>query len=173
MHFKICSGSTIGYEHVRLGTNNQDGKRAGEVRIGNKEYLFGVVCDGCSGGHHNEIGAKLLANYICSEIPMMLKVGSLISHIPQALFMRCIGYLRSIASQTVAGDPIKMVEFIKDHLLCTIAGFIMDDENCFTFSAGDGVIVINEIEIRIDQHNRPMYLAYHLVDPGYLNLQGG
>jgi hypothetical protein len=44
--FRVCSGSTIGYEHVRLIRNNQDGMETGRVKVGSKTYIFGVVCDG-------------------------------------------------------------------------------------------------------------------------------
>jgi len=171
--FKIFQGSVIGREHTRLWRNNQDGLRTGSTKIAGKLYHFGIVCDGCSGGENNEVGAKLVSAYLCSEIPMMLMAGSSIGDIPDALFNRCVGYLRSIASLTIIGDPRQSIQFIKDHLLCTILGFIMDDEIVVIFSAGDGTIIVDDAITRIDQDNRPSYPAYSLIDRQFINLQGG
>lgn len=173
MNFRIRRGSVIGREHIRLGRNNQDGVQSGEIEIGGKKYLFGTICDGCSAGTHNEVGANLLATYICSEIPMILLMGAPIQDVPQALFMRCVGYLRGIASQTVVGDPLRMIDFVKNYLLCTVIGFVINDDHCIVFSAGDGIVVLNNEITTIDQQNKPMYLAYQLVDRAYLDFQGG
>jgi hypothetical protein len=172
MNFRVLGGSVIGRSHSRIWLNNQDSFRIGEGSIGEKHYHFGVICDGCTAGSANEVGANLLATYVCSEIPMILMAGVSIRDLPSALFMRCIGYLRSIASQTVMGNPQTMIEFIKNHLLCTVMGFVMDDDDCLIFSAGDGAVYFNGQLRRIDQNNQPMYPAYHLVDRAYLNLQG-
>lgn len=170
---RIRSGSVIGREHTRLWINNQDGKNHGSITIEGKNYYFGFISDGCSAGENNEVGSRLIVAYLASEVRMMLAMGTKIESIPDSLFDRCIGYLRSIASLTCIGDPMQILEFIKHHLLCTVIGFIMDDEKLVIFSAGDGVIVINDSVTKIDQNNTPRYLAYHLVDRQFLRLQDG
>lgn len=173
MALKIRSGSVIGREHVRLWKNNQDGVRIGTITMENVTYYYGIICDGCSSGENNEVGANLLAQYLCSEIQMSLLVGTNIRDIPSALYPRAIGYLRSIASLTSVGDPCQNISFITNHLLCTVMGFISDEKTAIIFHAGDGAYVIGNSATWIDQDNRPMYLAYHLVDRKFLDLQGG
>ena len=168
MNARVVSASVVGREHIRLWMNNQDGIAKGKVEINGKEHLYAVVTDGCSEGLHSEVGAKLLARFIVGEIPVILFCGTTLEELPKALFMRCIGYLRGIAAQTVIGDQQEMVSFIKNYLLCTVVGFVMDDESCVVFHAGDGVIVVNDTVCRINQDNKPRYLAYHLVDRRYL-----
>lgn len=170
---RIREGSVIGREHVRLGKNNQDGKNFGSVVIGEKTYYYGFVSDGCSAGNNSEVGAKLIVAYLASEVRMMIATGTTIENIPDSLFNRCVGYLRSIASLTCVGDPQQSLDFIKNHLLCTVIGFVMDDKKLIIFSAGDGVIVVNDAVTNIDQNNTPKYLAYHLVDRQFLKLQAG
>ncbi|MFZ2193309.1 MAG: protein phosphatase 2C domain-containing protein [Candidatus Moraniibacteriota bacterium] len=173
MEFQIRIASLPGVDHKRVGKNNQDSFYYDKVTVDNVNYLFGIICDGCSAGARSETGAHLMVSYIASEIPMMLQVGVSMEEIPRALFSRCIGYLSAISTMTSMGDPIKRINFIINHLLCTIIGFIMDDERIIFFSAGDGVLVINDQFIQIDQDNKPRYLGYHLVDRKYLTEKEG
>ena len=169
----IHEGSVIGREHIRLWKNNQDGEKTGSVTVGEKTYYFGFVSDGCSGGANNEVGSRLIVSYLISEVSMMIAMGAKLETIPDQLFNRAVGYFRSIASLTCVGDPRQIVDFIKHHLLCTVIGFIMNDEDLIIFSAGDGIIVVNDKVTQIDQNNTPKYLAYHLLDRQYLKLQDG
>lgn len=173
MDYQFRIVSFPGIDHKLLGKNNQDSFYHACVTVEKTNYAFGVVCDGCSAGARSETGAHLMVSYIASEIPMMLQVGVPMEEIPGALFSRCIGYLSAIASMTSMGDPIKRINFIINHLLCTIIGFIADNEKITFFSAGDGVLVINDQFIQIDEDNKPRYLAYHLVDRKYLTAKEG
>ena len=173
MDYQFRKASFPGNDHKLIGKNNQDSLYYDRVTVDKTTYTFGIVCDGCSAGARNETGAHLMVSYIASEIPMMLRVGVTMEEIPGALFSRCIGYLSAIASMTSMGDPIKRINFIINHLLCTIIGFITDDERIIFFSAGDGVLVINDQFTQIDQDNKPRYLGYHLVDRKYLTEKEG
>lgn len=168
MDFSVRSASIIGREHIRLWRNNQDCVRVEKVLVRGNEYIFGVVTDGCSEGQHSEVGANLLANFICGEIPMILFNETPLEDLPKALFYRSLGYLRAIAAQTVTGEVAKVVDFIKDYLLCTVVGFVMDKQDTVIYHAGDGLIAINDQVIRINEDNKPAYLAYHLVDRSFL-----
>jgi len=163
----------VGSEHKRIGKNNQDSFNVDEAIIEGKKFLFGVVCDGCSAGARSETGAHLMASFITSEIPMILYAGVPLEEVPQALFSRCIGYLSAVASQTNVGDPNRRLQFIVDHLLCTILGFITDYDRIIFFSAGDGIFIVDDQFFKIDQDNKPKYLAYHLVDRKYLTAKEG
>lgn len=175
MNFQIRTATLAGSAHRRLGKNNQDSLMIDSVKLDGKSYLFGVVCDGCTGGEYSrtETGAHLMTTFITNEIPAILQLGLPLQDVPQALFTRCIGYLSAITAQTIVGDPLKRAVFVRDHMLCTVIAFIADEEQIIFFSAGDGVFVINDNFIKIDQDNKPSYLGYHLVDRAYLNVKGG
>lgn len=171
--FRITKGSVIGREHVRLWRNNQDAVSVGGVTVGEKEYVYGVVTDGCSEGKHSEVGAKLLVEWMQSEIPMILSTGVGIEDALSALYQKAIDYLAGIARATAVGPPEQIVEFIRNYLLSTVLGFLMDDEMCCVFAAGDGLVAINDDVVRIDQGNKPVYLGYHLVPRVYLQDASG
>lgn len=162
---RVRAGTIIGSEHQRRQINNQDSYDA--KRMGN-QYIWGIVCDGCGSGLRSEAGAHFLSNYLNSKIPYFINSGSTIQEIPDQLFIAGLGYLSSLASdRAMIGIP-EVIKFIKDHLLCTVLGFIMDKKECVFFNAGDGVIVINNEAFRIDQNNAPLYMAYHLLDKATL-----
>jgi hypothetical protein len=171
-NFRVLGASVIGTEHVRLRRNNQDALRHESLDYGGTHYEIGVICDGCSvkkgTGSINEVGANLLSTYVLGEVSNMIRLGMAITEIPDALFSRCIGYLRSIASLTMLGNSEATLPFIVNHLLCTCHGFVMDEKECIIFSAGDGVIIVNDDINVIDQNNESFYLAYHLVERRYL-----
>ena len=48
--------------------------------------------------------------------------------------------------------------------MATILGFVMDDQKLIVFGAGDGMVIVNDEINAIDQNNRPIYIAYHLLD---------
>ena len=160
------NGSAAGQAHLRKRKNNQDAFAIGETIVNEKEYLFGVVSDGCTGraGSRTEVGSILVTRFIRSEIPLILAAGISIEELPAALFPRCIGFFRSIAGTTVIGNPEIIWDFISKHLLCTIIGFVMNDEKLLIFTAGDGTFIVNREITVIDQNNTPYYPAYHLVD---------
>ena len=168
--FKVHTGTIIGSEHQRRQVNNQDGFSVGEAEIRNKYYWWGVVCDGCSMGRQSEVGAVLLSNYLCEEVPYLLSSGSTIPEIPDQLFIAGLGYLRSLAAHTAMSGFRKQLEFIEHHLLCTVIGFVINDEKCLLFNAGDGVFIVNNNIHRIKQDNKPLYMAYHLLDKSILDL---
>ncbi len=161
--FRVRTGTIIGSEHIRTQVNNQDGYATGRMEYEGQSYLWGIICDGCSAGLHNEVGAILLSNYLCREIPYLISSGSTFQEMPDQLFIAGLGYLRSLASHTAMGGPQERINFVIHHLQCTVIGFIMNNELCVFFNAGDGVIIVNNKIERIDQGNRPLYMAYHLL----------
>ncbi len=160
----IFRASTIGSEHIRLRKNNQDGILFGRAEIRNKECLFGVICDGCTEGLNNEVGAKLLSRFICGEIPLILSAKEPIEEVPNILFERCLDYLGSIAATTIVGTYENFASFVKECLLCTILGFLIYEEKVLIFNAGDGIIVINDSIRRIEMGNKPPYISYNLLN---------
>lgn len=168
--FFCRTGSVPGSMHRLKSINNQDSFCIGESVINETQYLYGVVCDGCTGRRksRNEVGAALLSQFICSEVPFILASHTAPCDVPNILYNRAVGYLGSIMRSTVMGSPEMLWSFIETHLLTTVVGFILDSHTLVTFSAGDGIIFINDSREVIHQDNRPLYPAYHLVDRAIL-----
>ena len=53
-------------------------------------------------------------------------------------------------------------DFVRDTFLTTILGCLITEEVTTVFSAGDGVIVVDEAIEVINQQNAPHYIAHHL-----------
>ena len=49
--------------------------------------------------------------------------------------------------------------FTVDYLTATVIGFVDDGEMLVTFQAGDGVIIVNDDVMVVDQNDRPEYPA--------------
>ncbi len=169
--FRVRRGTIIGSEHQRKQGNNQDGFATGEGEFKKEQYLWGVICDGCSAGSYSEVGAILLSQYLCEEVSYLLASGSVIEEIPDRLFIAGLGYLRSLASYTAMSGYQKQIRFIEHHLLCTVVGFIMNERDCIFFNAGDGMILVNNDVYHIKQDNKPLYMAYHLLEKSVLSIE--
>lgn len=175
------TGSVLGHKHREKGINNQDAYYLSpDCAVDSVAFPHACVLDGCTNEYkgrrnysRNEAGAILLADFIESEIPLLLAARTLIDDLPGVLYQRCVGHLGSIARMSVAGTPQKMWDFIQRRLLTTICGFVMGGEITTAFSAGDGIIIINDEVIVVGKKNdaqgmeiknQPDYLAYHLFD---------
>jgi len=62
--FAAAAGSVCGREHQRTGRNNQDAV----CWCGGPNALIAMVADGCSGGSHNEVGARLGVRLVTAAI---------------------------------------------------------------------------------------------------------
>jgi len=166
--FKVRSGTVIGQSHKRVGLNNQDALKVANFEIGGTQYLVGVVADGCSTEDkkksRNEVGSRLLTQFALSEMRLMLGARIPTREVPGNLYPRCVSYVGNVARATVIGEPREIWDFIQFHFLCTLLGFIYDGSDLVCFSSGDGVIVVDDYTMIIEQNNAPLYLAYHQVD---------
>ncbi len=165
----VRSGSVPGFGHKHKQINNQDSLLVSEAVINGKTFSFGAVFDGCTGGKdakhsRTEVGAALLAEFFSSEIPLILASHTPLTELPAILYQRSIGYFGSIARTTVMGSPETMWQFVQRYLLCTVLGYVTDGIELVVFSAGDGVIFVNDDVSSIDQNDKPIYFAYHLLD---------
>lgn len=158
---QVRAGQIIGRDHMARQANTQDSFAIAQQN----GYVVGVVCDGCGSGISSEVGAKLAAQYIVTQAKSMLDVGMSPDSVVKALYpsvVRFLGYL-------VAGmQPIDHIDFIHHHLLFTVVGVIASDEQTLVFSAGDGIIAIDDRVTQINQNNTPAYIAYNLLDQATL-----
>ena len=167
-NFKLSSAQIIGREHIFKRINCQDKYCAGSIN--NNEYIFGIIADGCSEGRSSEVGAVLVSTYACKQIAFYLENDFELANIPDNLFTDIKSYLEVLTNITIPYDNHEeKIDFIKNNLLCTIVGFIISSKKGLYFHYGDGKIIINDRIITIDQNNCPTYIAYHIIDPKYLN----
>lgn len=169
--FRVRCGGVPGVDHQLARINNQDSLILRQLVLGDKTYVVGLVSDGCTGEKkqsRTEVGSATLTLYAFSEIRMLLSLGVSLAEIPKTLYSRCVSYIGNQARMTVAGSPEEMVWFVQNYFLCTLRGFIMDDKQLVTFSAGDGLFLVNDQDILTDQNDAPLYMGYHLIDRRFL-----
>lgn len=155
-NIQVCTGQIIGLDHTRRQVNCQDS----HTLIESDDYLVGVVCDGCGEGLRSEVGAALATGYIAGQAAGLLEDGFGPEAIPGILHQRTLSYLDNLVALT---QPVNRVQFIQNHLLFTIVGLILTEGSGVIFTAGDGLLAMDEETMDIDQSNRPAYIAYHLL----------
>lgn len=170
--WKVHSGCVIGYSHHNDHRNNQDHV---QVRHGNKgelnEFVVGVVCDGCSEGRYSEFGANWGSNFIANKLASYVSSGISPIAILPVLYKDITNALNALMDSLGISNSQQRAEYVQDNLLFTIAGFAVTHDEVVTFTAGDGVVQVNDDRIIIDQNNTPKYIAYHCVSRKYLTSQ--
>lgn len=154
---RVRAGQVIGRDHMLRQANAQDSYTVME-RDG---HVIGVVCDGCGGGEHSEVGATLAAQYIAGQVAEMIGSGVTLDNIPGELYGRTVRFLDYL---TVGMQPANRTAFIQHYLLFTVVGVIANEHEAVIFSAGDGLVVVDDTVTKIDQSNTPAYIAYRLLD---------
>lgn len=162
--FRLRGGKILGRDHARAGKNCQDGYFAVTYPNKGKYYWIGVVSDGCSEGKNSEIAGILLPNFIVGQVIHLLDYQVPLSKIPMVLYPAAVRFLRGLMELF----PVQSASFVENHLLATVLGFIVNEEEGIIFHAGDGLYLINDDFHEIDYANRSPYLGYHLVHPAHL-----
>lgn len=161
--FQIRTGKMIGKDHIHSRKNCQDGREAKLITIDGQEFLVGVVSDGCGSGTANEVAGILLPQFAVNQIEHLLRFETPISQIPVVLYPYVVAYLDGIKKQIPFNTQKEMVQFIQDHLLATVIGFVVGQDEGVVFHAGDGFLAINGEITKIEHGNKSPYPAYHLV----------
>lgn len=158
MKIQMAAASIPGTRHTMPGSpfwkNNQDGY----ATMSSSEYSIGVVCDGCSGGAHSEIGAVIASQILVRRISWYAELGVRPSGIPWRLIKTYLTErLRDLVWEFPAADGL-----MADYFLFTIIGFIITPQEVCIFHVGDGVFAINDtvVEIGPFADNSPPYLMY-------------
>lgn len=155
--FEIAGGTIIGREHKQTDKNNQDAFRW----IMTGDFLAAVVCDGCSGGIHSEVGAHLAVRFITAEIRRLF---GRLGNDPFRLLKRVRKNL--LAQLLVLANTLgpSLSQIVDDHLLFTVVGALITHTITCIFSIGDGVAVLNGYPQRLGPFpdNKPPYLAYDI-----------
>jgi hypothetical protein len=170
VRFELAAGSVPGSTHVRAGRKNQDAFCW--ARVG--PDLVAVVCDGCSGAPHSDVGASVAARLIvrCAAalLGTDLSPGALLARVREDV----VGRLRSIAEAMstegrgngAPGEATRYRRTIGEHFLFTTVGVIVNASAATTFSLGDGLVVENGERRQLGPFagNEPPYLGYALLD---------
>jgi hypothetical protein len=156
--FAVAGGSVCGREHRRVGRNNQD---AWAVAT-NDDALLVVVCDGCSSGTGNELGARLGARLLLAALYRRIEAEPYAS--PERLLegarLDVLLHVDDLA-RAMGGN---YVDNIRDHFLFTAVGAIVRHDETSLFILGDGVIGLNgRFRTFNCPGNAPPYLAYALI----------
>lgn len=183
--FAMRAGSKQGSKHVRLGINNQDAHVSQSITIPTfgKQFNIGLVSDGCTGQplfSHTEVGAHLVSLYAYRRIQELICSRVQLAQIPQVLYPSITEFMLDLMTKVmpphvVWNYPVKIKDrekytgqtrFRTDYLAATILGFISDGEDLVIFSAGDGVILVNDDLTIIDQDDKPEYPVISVNKPG-------
>jgi len=186
----VRKGTKHGSKHIQLGFNNQDGVvlESFAIPVFGKQYHIGIVSDGCTGTpgfSKTEVGASLLPVYAFGRCQELICASVALPDIPRALFQMCTEFLRDLANKVMPsnilwGYPAEIKQYLTggrdrwgsterfrtDYLSATLLGFITDGVQLVTFSAGDGIIMVDSDTEVIDQDDKPDYPAYSINNPG-------
>ena len=173
---RMQAGSKQGSKHIRLGLNNQDARLAERFSVPafDKDFRVGIVSDGCTGFptfSRTEVGSNLLVLYAYRRIQEMVCSGMSVHEVAKALFPGITEFLWDLANKIMPPNivwpyPVTLkkregwtsqTRFQIDYLAATMIGFLDDGEDVIVFSSGDGIILVNDDIVVIDQNDQPQY----------------
>ncbi len=168
----LSHAQTIGRSHRIMQQNCHDFVQTGTPDSGKPPptSAFGLVLDGCGSKHrdedgatpsHNEIGAKLLGQFIANYLHRSLPDSQLTNEFFERLYAHSIGFYQSLL-HSYSFDDAGRRRFIGTNLLCTILGFVVVEDTAVFFHRGDGYLLHDNEIIHLDNDNQPDYLAYDL-----------
>ncbi len=159
--FGVTSGTVIGREHVRVGRNNQDGHA---VRS-DDQRLAAVVTDGCSSSKFAEVGARLGANFLATDVLRKMRAGKPATmDLAYAGTRSLVAYLETVA-KGISNDEAEREAMIGEYLLFGFLCLAIDGQRACVFGVGDGVVSLNGEIMVLDPgpDNAPAYVGYVLM----------
>jgi len=164
--FQIAAGSVAGTEHSRALRANQD---VWCVRAC-PQALVAVVADGCSGGAHTEVGARIGAALVAAALQreVVARLAALgpgaTLDVEAALEAARCETLQALAPLAMAAGP-DPATVVTDLFLFTVVGLLATDDILVVFALGDGMFAVNGEVCRLGPFadNAPPYLAYTLL----------
>jgi len=166
----IGSAVVVGRQHRLLGLNGQDVALAGVTPRG---ACFGLVADGCGGKFrhddryhvsHNEVGAKLLCRFAAGWLEARLDADVELASLLDELYVACLDFLQRLALMVAPVGNKAMAHFVATHLLSTLLGLAVTENEAMFFWLGDGFLCRNGEVARLQSGDEPDYLAYRLLD---------
>lgn len=176
----LSQGVIIGRQHRLMQQNCQDYASTG--RGAADGCYFGLVADGCGSKYsepgqgdsrpvfpsHNEVGAKLLGHFAAGWLAENLgNMGTQeVCLLLDELSLACGNFLQSLLALLPHQGETGRARLVATHLLATLVGFVVTPSAAAFFWAGDGYLGQDGQWTRLDEGNRPHYLAYHLLGMG-------
>lgn len=181
--FSVNDASFAGIKHQDLKKPCQDFVST----VKGDYFIAGVVCDGCGGAGHSEIGAKfqadvlmraireqiVIANFLPSkQVTRRGKVSRWRDPEPRGeieIFLRCVffdlylkmqGYVSKMVSPLTIDEQYDLVV---GTLAATILGVVVTPKWTVIFNAGDGVYRLNDKEYWIETNDVSRYPVYDVV----------
>ncbi len=178
--FGMSGGTVAGSNHTRPGQFGTINNHDSMSMIHKPEVLISVVCDGCGSAPNSEVGAKLgskiLSELIYKNIAYIARGGRKFGdnnfpgyvdgfNIIEQQFLAQISVLANSMSDSLSSFR----NVINDYFLFTTVGFVVLEYNTYTFSLGDGSILVNGKEHCQQEFpgNAPPYFAFKLTAPGH------
>lgn len=158
---QLASGSVAGRDHEHGGRNNQD---ALCVTRG-PEGVVAVVCDGCGSGAHSEVGARLGARIVAEAVRRRLAAAPSTALDAAALWADVQTDVLAPLRQIAAAMGGELARTIREHLLFTVVGAVVTDDDACVFHLGDGFLAVNDERLPLGPYadDAPPYLAYALL----------
>ena len=172
--FEIAGGSIVGRDHVGgkeilLGKNSHD---AFIMQGTPDECLIGLVCDGSGSKPHSEVGAKIGANLLATNIrqlyPRFARGIGPDQPLPDEFFERVrqdtLATIRGLAL-SMTGDA-SLSKTVENYFYFSTLGFLITKPWTYVFGIGDGTYLVNGVERRLEpeEGNKPPYMSYQLLD---------
>jgi len=170
-YFNYLSGTTTGIQHIRTGKNNQDSFGLWS----DKDFLIGIVADGCGSSKHSEVGAKIGMELLKSEMIKLLPA-LLSQEINRSMFQAFLEriYRDTLSQIRVLANAMDsdIIRIISDYFLFTAIVCLILPKVTIIFSIGDGAYMINEklYPLGFFPGNKPPYLCYGLFNPATVNM---
>jgi hypothetical protein len=154
--FELATGSVIGRDHRLVQKNYQDGTCV----IRRAECTIAVVTDGCGSSKHSEVGAQIGARIVAENISKEISTNGGNVNWRRVRFNTLVT-LDMLAKQ-MGG---RYQQTVMDYFLFTIVGVLLTDEQAVFFALGDGMVVINGVEMFLGDFpdNAPPYIGYGLI----------
>lgn len=168
MSFRMRAGLVPGRNHVLDGRNCQDALHHAFFEQQGRMYYLGVVADGCGSGRYSEVGAQLGVQFVAQALKTMLLDGTPLELLPESLFAKVITFLEHLLRSYRFSSNVEQAQFVREHLLFTLLGFVVSPEQTLVFASGDGLVVLNDEVHRREQNNTPDYISYHLLEQHHL-----
>jgi len=156
---EFAAGSVVGKNHLQLGRNNQDAY----FLYRGQNVSIAVVADGCGSSPHSEFGAQLGVRL--SMQTLLASYPLLDNHHPPPPEWWSLVTGRIVASLQVTIRNLSvdesLMELVRDYLLFTLVGVVVDAEYTTFFAAGDGVVLVNDEVHKLEAAgNAPAYIGY-------------
>ncbi|MBI1945764.1 MAG: protein phosphatase 2C domain-containing protein [Deltaproteobacteria bacterium] len=153
----IAAGGVAGRAHRRAGGGSQDAfawVTAGRVTAA-------AVADGCSAGAGSALGAGVGARLGAAHAARRAAAGEELAELPRSVVADVVAELARLA-RACALDDDGASRLVADALLATLHVCVVRGGEWCAFGVGDGVVLVDDELVVLDEGDAPDYPAYAL-----------